>query len=120
MQHQIQGKGCSIAVSKPVTTADMRRKTSSKLSGSRERLTVNIAESTQKGVNQRPKDVTQVQQRPKSPAVALTWHACKYTYINSTRGKSRFRVQELRESRGGRPGLSVLTSLMVSVNVKQY
>ena len=29
-------------------------------------------------------------------------------------------VQELRESRGGRPGLSVLTSLMVSVDVKQY
>ena len=30
------------------------------------------------------------------------------------------RVQELCESRGGRPGLSVLTSLMVSVDVKQY
>ena len=29
-------------------------------------------------------------------------------------------VQELRESRGGRPGLAVLTSLMVSVDVKQY
>ena len=28
-------------------------------------------------------------------------------------------VQELCESRGGRPGLSVLTSLMVSVDVKQ-
>ena len=28
--------------------------------------------------------------------------------------------QELRESGGGRPGLSVLTSLMVSVDVKQY
>ena len=27
-------------------------------------------------------------------------------------------VQELCESRGGRPGLSVLTSLMVSVDVK--
>ena len=27
-------------------------------------------------------------------------------------------VQELRESRGGRPGLSVLTSLLVSVDVK--
>ena len=31
-----------------------------------------------------------------------------------------FRAQELCESRGGRPGLSVLTSLMVSVDVKQY
>ena len=29
-------------------------------------------------------------------------------------------VQELCESRGGRPGLSVLTSLMVSVDAKQY
>ena len=29
-------------------------------------------------------------------------------------------AQELCESRGGRPGLSVLTSLMVSVDVKQY
>ena len=29
-------------------------------------------------------------------------------------------VQELCESRGGRPGLSVLTSLMVSEDVKQY
>ena len=31
-----------------------------------------------------------------------------------------FIVQELRESRGGRPGLSVLTSLLVSVDVKLY
>ena len=30
------------------------------------------------------------------------------------------RVQELCESRGGRPGLCVLTSLLVSVDVKQY
>ena len=29
-------------------------------------------------------------------------------------------VQELCESRGGRPGLSVLTSILVSVDVKQY
>ena len=33
---------------------------------------------------------------------------------------NRFIVQELCESRGGRPGLSVLTSLLVSVDVKQY
>ena len=31
-----------------------------------------------------------------------------------------YRVQELCESRGGRPGFSVLMSLMVSVDVKQY
>ena len=29
-------------------------------------------------------------------------------------------VQELCESRGGRPGLTVLTSLLVSVGVKLY
>ena len=29
-------------------------------------------------------------------------------------------VQELCKSRGGRPGLSVLTSLLVSVDVKLY
>ena len=29
-------------------------------------------------------------------------------------------VQELCESRGGRPGLSVITSLLVSVDVKDY
>ena len=31
-----------------------------------------------------------------------------------------FIVQELCESRGGRPGLSVLTSFLVSVEVKIY
>ena len=31
-----------------------------------------------------------------------------------------FIVQELCESLGGRPGLTVLTNLMVSVDVKQY
>ena len=33
---------------------------------------------------------------------------------------SKHIVQELCESRGGRPGLSVLTSLLVSVDVKLY
>ena len=36
------------------------------------------------------------------------------------RGHAPGIVQELCESRGGRPGLSVLTSLLVSVDVKQY
>ena len=31
-----------------------------------------------------------------------------------------FRVQELCESRGGHPGLPVLTSHLVSMDVKQY
>ena len=35
-------------------------------------------------------------------------------------GPAASRVQELCESRGGRPGLSVLTNLMVSVDVKQH
>ena len=48
-----------------------------------------IAKSTNKGINQRSKYVTEVQQqRPESPTV-LTWRACKYKYINSTRGFSR-------------------------------
>ena len=34
--------------------------------------------------------------------------------------KEKIIVQELCESRGGRPGLSVLTSLLVSVDVKIY
>ena len=41
-------------------------------------------------------------------------------YINSTRGTADIIVLELCESRGGRPGLSVLTSLLVSVDVKIY
>ena len=37
------------------------------------------------------------QQRPESPTVTFTWHACNTRYINSTRGTCR--VQELCESR---------------------
>ena len=40
--------------------------------------------------------------------------------INLPRLRSPHTVQELCESRGGRPGLSVLTSLLVSVDVKNY
>ena len=39
-------------------------------------------------------------------------------FVHSFEGS--FIVQELCESRGGRPGLSVLTSLLVSVDVKLY
>ena len=42
-----------------------------------------------------------------------------YKY-RSWRVSCNFIVQELCESRGGRPGLSVLTSLLVSVDVKIY
>ena len=40
--------------------------------------------------------------------------------INSCRLIIYCIVQELCESRGGRPGLSVLTTLLVSVDVKNY
>ena len=40
--------------------------------------------------------------------------------LNKTFDSSGFIVQELCESRGGRLGLSVLTSLLVSVGVKLY
>ena len=33
---------------------------------------------TYEGINQRSKYATQVQQRPESPTVTLTWRACKY------------------------------------------
>ena len=64
---------------------------------------------------------------------SLPWNTGKYAsnlgfYAQSTRmvisGRRRDGageiVQELCESRGGRPGLSVLTSLLVSVDVKIY
>ena len=41
-------------------------------------------------------------------------------FIKLENDASQLIVQELCESRGGRPGLSVLTSLLVSVNVKLY
>ena len=40
--------------------------------------------------------------------------------LKPERWTGRVIVQELCESRGGRPGLSVLTSLLVSVDVKLY
>ena len=47
--------------------------------GERWRGNVKTDESTHKGVNQRSKYVTQVQQqRPESPKVTHTWQACKY------------------------------------------
>ena len=48
----------------------------------------------------------------------LCTHA--YAYICTQNSLYRLKVQELCESRGGRPGLSVLLSLLVSVDVKIY
>ena len=43
-----------------------------------------------------------------------------FYYKRASRFNLYIIVQELCESRGGRPGLSVLTSLLVSVDVKIY
>ena len=40
----------------------------------------------------------------------------KYAFTD----QSRLRVQELCEGRGGRPGLSILMTLSISVDVKQH
>ena len=58
------------------------------------------------------------------PAVIALAARCSlqltYTDISLHPHKHPIIVQELCESRGGRPGLSVLTSLLVSVDVKIY
>ena len=47
-------------------------------------------------------------------------HRQNNSYVNLMGTSSVPTVQELCESRGGRPGLSVLTCLLVSVDVKNY
>ena len=54
----------------------------------------------------------------RSTTVTVTWHASDYKF--RVHKLHQIIVQELCESRGGRPGLSVLTSLLVSVDVKIY
>ena len=51
--------------------------------------------------------------RRKRPGI---WH----WYIYLDKDYCKIIVQELCESRGGRPGLAVLTSLLASVDVKIY
>ena len=46
--------------------------------------------------------------------------SCPWTIFKEITRSRMVIVQELCESRGGRPGLSVLTSLLVSVDVKIY
>ena len=65
---------------------------------------------------------------PYGPMRVSTFSLTAYTYEcifpnglhMSAFGMAGFRVQELCESRGGRPALSVLMSLTVSVDVKQH
>ena len=52
--------------------------------------------------------------------VLVDWRSAGSTALDGGDGWERRRVQELCESRGGRPGLPVLMSLMVSVDVKQH
>ena len=61
--------------------------------------------------------VTQTQQKTRITYgnSHLVWKVLKLVYL-----WWNYIVQELCESRGGRPGLPVLTSLLVSVDVKIY
>ena len=43
-----------------------------------------------------------------------------FTWVKVNGNRTEETVQELCESRGDRPGLSVLTSLLVSMDVKLY
>ena len=49
-----------------------------------------------------------------------TLHMYTYKHRKCLKNQNKIIVQALCESRGGRPGLSVLTSLLVSVDVKLY
>ena len=49
----------------------------------------------------------------------LWWSLCTL-YLHAYQVRVTVIVQELCESRGGRPELSVLTSLLVSVDIKNY
>ena len=57
---------------------------------------------------------------PHTPSIGFRHLPPRYIYINQCLEFGRFIVQKLCESRGGRPGLAVLTSLLVSVDVKLY
>ena len=50
----------------------------------------------------------------------FVWPASRLLIDKDRLIDKRLIVQELCESRGGRPGLSVLTSLLASVDVKIY
>ena len=56
--------------------------------------------------------------QPSYPCLDVSTRICRQDVVGLVSGD--WIVQELCESRGGRPGLSVLTSLLVSVDVKNY
>ena len=57
-----------------------------------------------------------IKRRNVHPGMGVGWRGINLVF---SRG-NQFIVQELCESRGGRPGLSVLMSLLVSVDIKIY
>ena len=66
---------------------------------------------------------TDTSNSPLSPTSTLLFHHDITAMDDGVKHQVTYRpfiVQELCESRGGRPGLSVLTSLLVSVDVKIY
>ena len=60
------------------------------------------------------------QHAPHSYTQTVHVHTQALTYILIINPKVDVRVQEPCESRGGRPGLTVLMSIMVSVDVKKH
>ena len=68
-----------------------------------------------------PPPVALVHQRGRVCVFNHFLHICNRLHLDHANATPRrWIVQELCESRGGRPGLSVLKSLLVSVDVKIY
>ena len=67
-----------------------------------------------------PLGQTGSQRRRRVGGVELNVLRCRADILGTNCDQCLIIVQELCESRGGRPGLSVLTSLLVSVAVKIY
>ena len=87
-------------------------------------VTTGSTEPTHKEVNQRSKYATQVQQRPESPTVTLTWHVCKYkvhklhqrynarsTILRVSERKGWEGGQGLRGGGGGEKGFYCLSNM---------
>ena len=72
-------------------------------------VSVDLKRHSTNGGNGSPRLAHQADKRRQSSLDIIVSRASNYR-----------RVQELCESRGGHPGLSVLTSLLVSVDIKQH
>ena len=71
---------------------------------------------------EKKKERKKKKRKKKNPCRTGDSNSCQYCVrlFQSNVQPAELIVQELCESRGGRPGLSVLTSLLVSVDVKIY